>query len=73
MMPGAQNKGTNAAMASELTIETPTMKSRQRFFWIISPSQVLHFIPDMFSVWASSRCHTANNYADNKSTDLTIQ
>jgi len=50
MMPGAQNKGTNAAMASELTIKTPTMKSRQRFFWIISPSQVLHFIPDMFSV-----------------------
>jgi hypothetical protein len=73
MMPGAQNKGTYAAIASELTIKMPTMKSRQRFFWIISPSQVLHFIPDMFSVLTFFAIHTANNYADHKSTDLTIE
>ena len=27
MIPGAQNKGTNTAMASEATIKTPTMKA----------------------------------------------
>ena len=43
MILGAQNKGTNTAMASEATIKTPTMKSRKRLFWTISPSHVLHF------------------------------
>jgi hypothetical protein len=43
IIPGAQNKGTNTAMASEATIKTPTMKSRKRLFWTISPLQILHF------------------------------
>jgi hypothetical protein len=44
MSPGIQNKRTNAAMARDALIKAPTMKSRQRFFWIISPPQVLHLI-----------------------------
>jgi hypothetical protein len=44
MIPGIQNKRTNAAMASDAIIKAPTMKSRQRFFLIISPPQVLHLI-----------------------------
>jgi len=44
-MPGAQKNGKNNAVRTETLIKAPTMKSRQRPFCIISPLQLLHFIP----------------------------
>jgi hypothetical protein len=45
-MPGPQKNGKNNAVTTETLIKAPTMKSRQRPFCIISPLQLLHFIPE---------------------------
>ncbi len=45
-MPGAQNHGKNNAVRTETLIKAPTAKSRQRPFCIISPLQLLHFMPE---------------------------
>jgi hypothetical protein len=45
IMPGAQKNGKNNAVTTETLIKAPAMKSRQRLFCIISPLQLLHFIP----------------------------
>lgn len=54
MTPGAQKIGTKKAMAIEVIIKMPTPKSRPRLFWIISPSQVLHFIRMIAHGWGAS-------------------
>jgi hypothetical protein len=46
MTPGAQNHGKNNAVRTETLIKAPTTKSRQRLFCIISPLQLLHFMPE---------------------------
>jgi len=45
-MPGAQKNGKNNAVRTETLIKAPTMKSRRRLFCIISPLQLLHFMPE---------------------------
>jgi hypothetical protein len=47
MIPGGQNKRATPAMVSDAIVKTPTRKSRQRFFRIISPPQVLHLLTRM--------------------------
>jgi len=42
-MAGAHKNGGYDSATIEEIIKTPTMKSRQRFFCIISPLQILHF------------------------------